>query len=195
MVIPFSIQLVGRTGNTGCYLLLIRLRRNQEIRFGRFNNGRMVNLPKGFYLYIGSARGQRGASSLGYRLLRHTTRSGAKPPHATQKLLHVSLQDAGIPSKVPAEKRIHWHIDHLIDLMDAEIEGVLVIRGTDVDEKQLAERLTALPETSIPARGLGAGDHPGGTHLLSIDNAEEFWRMLPNWINSQSFLGDGMIKI
>jgi Uri superfamily endonuclease len=44
-------------------------------------------------------------------------------------MLHVSLQDAGMPSKVPTEKQLHWHIDYMLDLDAAEIQAVVVVRN------------------------------------------------------------------
>ena len=186
MVSSLPVVIIGDSGNAGCYLLLIQLKRDQEVRFGRFSGGRAVHLTKGFYLYIGSAKGKQGASSLGYRLMRHATRSGKKLPHRIRKQLHVLLQNAEVVVKVPSGKRLHWHIDHLLDMPDAEIQGVVAVRDPAIDEKLLAEKLIEFPETSIPAKGLGAGDHPRGTHLLQVENAVSVWLLLPDWISRRS---------
>lgn len=195
MVIRFPIQLLGSAGNAGCYLLLIRLKHDQEIQFGRFKRGRAFFLPNGFYLYIGSARGTKVASSLGYRLIRHTIRTGGKSPHLIRNKLHVLLQDAGIPYKVPTKKHLHWHIDHMLDLDEAEIQAVIAIRSYTPDEKTIAEKLSAMPGISIPVRGLGAGDNPGGTHLLKVANPDIIWRQLSVWITKQTNSDDGKPKI
>jgi hypothetical protein len=35
-----------------------------------------------------------------------------------------------------------------------------------------------MPETVVFAPGLGASDHPGGTHLLRVEAAEGRWEKL-----------------
>lgn len=195
MVIRFPIQKLGTTGNAGFYLLLIRLKLDHEIQFGRYEGGRTQFLPRGFYLYIGSALAQKGASSLGYRLIRHTTRTSGKSPHMIQKMLHVSLQDAGILSKVPTEKRLHWHIDYLLDLDTAEIQAVMVVRNDTPDEKMIAQKISAMPGITIPAKGLGAGDNPGGTHLLGVAKPDIIWSQIIDWITKQTNSDDGKPKI
>ncbi len=77
-------------------------------------------------------------------------------------------------AKVPANKRCHWHIDYLLELPEAEISGVIAIRTRDDLETQLAEDWPALPETTIPARGLGASDHPGSTHLFQLQETADW---------------------
>ena len=179
MAIEPNIQILGSGTNGGCYLLAIRLNGDQNLRFGMFNHGQEICLNAGEYLYIGSARGEQGASSLGYRLLRHATRSGDARPHAIRNRLLHAIKDAGLPAKVPAQKTCRWHIDYLLDLSQAEITGVTAARSRQADEKRLAELLAAMPETGIPAPGLGASDHPGGTHLLSVKAASKWWLNLP----------------
>ena len=93
-------------------------------------------------------------------------------------MLHAVI-DAGLPGKVPAKKTPRWHIDYLLDLPHVEITGVIAVRSLLADEKRLANWLAAMPETGIPARGLGASDHPGGTHLFSVQAGREWWENLP----------------
>ena len=179
MVFDPDIQILGEGTNGGVYLLAIRLNGGQNLRFGMFNQGQEICLNAGEYLYIGSALSEQGASSLGYRLLRHATRSGDARPHAIRNRLLHAIKDAGLPVKVPAQKTCRWHIDYLLDLSQAEISGVIAVRSRQADEKRLAELLAAMPETDIPARGLGASDHPGGTHLLCVQATEGWWENLP----------------
>lgn len=183
MAIDPDIQILGGGSNGGCYLLAIRLNGGQNLRFGMFNQGQEMCLNAGNYLYVGSARAGQGASSLGYRLLRHATRSADAPPHAIRERLHHAIKDAGLPGKVPAKKTCRWHIDYLLDLPHAEIAGVIAARSVSADEKRLAGLLAALPETVIPARGLGASDHPGGTHLLLVRAGKEWWANLPKLLS------------
>ena len=72
-----SIYLWGDHGVQGVYLLEIALSQPLTLAFGRFQQGRRFTLPAGTYLYVGSALGQRGATTLAGRLLRHATRTMA----------------------------------------------------------------------------------------------------------------------
>ncbi len=182
MAIDPDIQILGRGTNGGCYLLAIGLNGDQNLRFGMFNQGQEICLNAGEYLYVGSARSEQGASNLGYRLLRHATRSGDAPPHAIRNRLLHAIIDAGLPAKVPDQKTCRWHIDYLLDIPQAEITAVIAARSLLPDEKRFAERLAAMPETGIPAHGLGASDHPGGTHLLLVQAGKEWWENLPKLI-------------
>ena len=110
------VSLYGSGHQSGVYLLHIQLSRPAAVSFGRHNAGQAVALPEGGYLYIGSAHGQKGASALGYRLLRHTARSGKKPAHPIQADLAAALAAQGMTGKPPQRKTLRWHIDYLLDL-------------------------------------------------------------------------------
>lgn len=161
--------------NQGCYLLRISLKKAAGIRFGAYRGGESILLPAGVYLYLGSARGEKGASSLGYRLLRHTTRTGTRPPHAIRPALHKFLTEESILSKIPSRKSLHWHIDHLLDRPEARITHILALRTEKDLEPRLADWLAARKGVSIPAPGLGASDHPGSTHLLAVSSSNRWW--------------------
>jgi Uri superfamily endonuclease len=182
MAISSDIQIQGSNTNGGCYLLSIRLEKTQKLRFGMFNHGQEVCLPQGDFLYIGSARGEQGTSSLGYRLLRHATRSAGAPPQVIRERLHHALIDAGLPGKVPVSKTLHWHIDYLLDQPQAELRAVIAYRSQKADEKRIAAYLARLPETSAPAKGLGASDHAGGTHLLGVNAGSQWLERLPGML-------------
>ena len=81
------ICFVGKTRLQGVYLLHLNVAVPIAVTFGRFQRGQPIPILAGDYLYIGSALGQRGATTLAGRLLRHTTRSVDRPPHAIQPLL------------------------------------------------------------------------------------------------------------
>ena len=191
----FTIHMLGDPLPCGCYLLIIRLSAAKKVIFGRFTQGDAVSLPEGTYLYVGSARGGQGSSSLSARLMRHATRCDPAHPQAIRESLQTNLLDAGLPAKVPAKKTCRWHIDYLLELPEAEISGVIAIRTREDMEQQLAWRLTALPETSLPARGLGASDHPGSTHLFQLQDTTGWQEKVCKLCEVLLNPGDGMAKI
>ena len=172
-----KVVILGENSPGGVYLLRIRLAADSEVSFGRFRNGDPLSLEAGEYVYIGSAHGRRGSSTLANRLLRHATRSKGKP-HLIQEELVQVLSDAGLVGKLPTKKTVRWHIDYLLDLQEAEITGVLAYRATEQVEKPLAERLETDEHTHPVAPGLGASDHPGHSHLVKVVVNDDWWDSL-----------------
>ncbi len=165
----------GNNSREGSYLLLIDLRAPVRLSFGRFMGGREMPLGRGSYLYVGSALGSRkGAWPLASRLLRHASRSAEKPPHELREGLLGYFRSAGFDSKPgSAGKRLHWHIDHLLDLPEAELAHVVMVAGPERLEHRLAELAASMPGVSPVAEGLGAQDATTGTHLFKVDDPEE----------------------
>lgn len=157
------------TGNPACtggaYVLYVRVAEPLRVRFGRFRYGQLIAVPAGGYLYVGSALG-RGATALAGRLLRHATRANGRPPHALRDVLAGQLAAAGLHAPTPANKRLHWHIDYLLDEPAAELDGVYVVCTAERLEAQLVDWLAARPGIVPLATGLGASDDRGRTHLL-----------------------------
>jgi Uri superfamily endonuclease len=175
-----SIVIIGGAGGVqGLYLLRLHLPTALTLGFGRFAGGRPLTLPAGDYLYVGSARGARGATTLAGRLLRHATRSGDQPPHAIRGALLQVLQAAALLPKLPQQKRCHWHIDYLLDECTVEFVAIYAVRSASVGEGALARWLMAAPWTTIVVPGLGASDDPGATHLLRIEAPADWWATLP----------------
>ncbi|MEZ4734168.1 MAG: GIY-YIG nuclease family protein [Caldilineaceae bacterium] len=177
------ILFLGAAGTQGIYLLRIHVPTSIVVTFGRFGGGRPIPVLPGDYLYIGSALGQRGATSLAGRLLRHTTRSGNLPPHAIRTPLWAQLQEVGlIPHNrktLPNTKRCFWHIDYLVDQLTAEITQIIALRTPHRLEARVARTVAADPALSPLAPGLGASDDPRATHLLRVDAPESWWQRLP----------------
>lgn len=165
------ITFWGDVSQSGAYVLWMRAREGALVSFGRFRGGRPVAVVPGWYAYVGSAMGQRGATALTGRLLRHATRTGEGPPHAIREAMVASFVAEGlgkVPLKPPTRKRLHWHVDYLLDEPSVELERVTVIRTDARIESALARRLAALPGASPLLPGLGASDAPGETHLLGL---------------------------
>lgn len=166
-----QIAIWGESRQTGAYVLEILANEEQSLSLGRFHGGRPVRVCACRYAYVGSAMGRNGATALAGRLLRHATRSGEKPPHAIREMM-ASVFGAvglgGVSSRLPTGKRLHWHVDYLLDEMTVELARVMVIRTEARVESDLARRLAALPGVRPLLPGLGAADAPGETHLLRI---------------------------
>ena len=167
------IIFLGDERQTGAYVLWMSVNEALRLSFGRFRGGLPVTVAAGQYAYVGSAMGRSGATALAGRLLRHATRSPGKPSHAIRDELIAAFGAAGAgrpAPRPPATKRLHWHIDYLLDEAAVELTGITVVRtGTRV-ESELARRLAALPGVEPLLPGLGAADAPGETHLLRIED-------------------------
>ena len=167
-----SIVIIGDASQAGTYILRVRLKENTTLQFGRFKKGKLISLPVGDYLYVGSALSEKGATSLAPRLIRHATRSGDKPPHTIREKMIDQFAKCGLgPCEIYSEnsgKTLHWNVDFLLDLPSAELVNIFAIRSAERLENRLAKRLEQDPHTEIIEPGLGANDTPGNTHLLRI---------------------------
>jgi len=162
-----AVFVAGDASLTGTYLLHLRLGRPVRVTVRRGQPPEAF--PAGFYVYVGSAMGS-GSAGLAARLLRHASRSGERPPQRLRQRLERGLVEAGLMATAvaPRPKRLHWHIDRLLDARGVRLTAVTVLRGAVARERAVAELLVADPEAQIVVRGFGAGDHPGGTHLFLV---------------------------
>ena len=178
-----SIRIIGDDSQAGTYILRIRLKENTTLQFGRFKKGKLISLPVGDYLYVGSALSENGATSLARRLVRHATRSGNQPPHAIRKKMINQFTKCGLGSGnlLPRQgKTLHWNVDFLLDLQSAELINICAIRSFERLENRIAKWLEGDPHTEIIERGLGANDAPGNTHLLRVRADGTWWASLPD---------------
>ena len=172
------VTVIGQEGPGGLYLLRIQVSKDVFVRFGQYRLGGVVEVSAGEYVYTGSAQGLKGSTTLASRLLRHTSRSGSKPPHLIRGLLAEQLQSVGLGGAMSEKKTLHWHIDYLLDLAAVEISNVIAFRSGDKIESHLATFVEDQSETEIFAPGLGASDRSGGTHLLRVEADEDWWQNL-----------------
>ena len=180
MEIP-SIVIIGDDSQAGTYILRIRLKENTALKFGRFKKGKLISLPAGDYLYIGSALSEKGATSLARRLIRHATRRTPQPPHPIREKMINRFSECGLGPRDPLPKRgktLHWNVDFLLDLPSAELVAILAIRSAARLENRIAKRCEQDPHTEIIEPGLGANDAPGNTHLLRIRSDSMGWASL-----------------
>lgn len=181
------VVVLGERGQGGVYLLRIRVERALTLAFGRYQDGRAVPLPPGDYVYVGSARAEKGSVTLARRALRHATRTGSRPPHPIRDAILAACRAHGLGPedlRPPGGKRAFWNVDHLLDHEAVALTGVLLVRGPDPAEERLAHWLENDPCTTAFAPGLGAGDHPGSTHLLRVQGGARWWGGLPGRVDS-----------
>lgn len=173
------VTIIGDESVGGVYVLRLRLARAVAVRFGRFGQGRPVAVPAGNCLYVGSAL--RG---LGARLLRHASRTDAHQPQLIRAEMAEQLAAAGlVKGQRPfPPKRLHWHIDYLLDRPEVALTHVIALRTAVKLETAVARWLLEEPAAFVFAPGLGARDDPGGTHLLGVRADESWWARLPQRI-------------
>jgi Uri superfamily endonuclease len=157
----------GDEGSGGTYLLWLTVAAPVAVVFGRFQGGQPVLVPAGNALYVGSAMG-----GLAARLLRHATRC-AGPPQPIRAAMLAEFPALGLTNgrcHPPSGKKLHWHIDYLVEETAVTLTHVLLIRRPQRLEETLAHCLAAQPQTFLIAPGLGASDaHRGGAHLLGVN--------------------------
>ena len=181
---PLSpLTILGDQGQGGTYILRMQIRQPLLMPFGGFKRGKLIAVPAGECVYVGSALGQRGALSLGRRLVRHATRTEPHPPHPIrqQLLAHFAASGLGAGDLLPKRpKRRHWNVDHLLDQAEVALSHLIAIRSPQRLEGEIAHWLEHDPHTFILENGLGANDMPGNTHLLGVQADEAWWRALPD---------------
>jgi len=171
-----SVRAIGKSTQNGTYLLRITLDKSHTLSFGRFDGGRKIEVIAGEYFYIGSALAKRGATSLGNRLQRHCRKTPSKTNHRILHELRSYFDSVGIKyTSSPSPKKLFWNIDHLLDIDDAEVIGVIFARNPIPLENDWSKFLEKSGRTSIFAKGLGANDSPGHTHVQRFDEPDEIW--------------------
>jgi Uri superfamily endonuclease len=172
------ITVLGGASQSGIYILRIRVDEPLKIAFGRFKQGKRIAVPAGECVYLGSALGSKGAMTLGRRLVRHATRSDPQEPHPIRATMLDHFRAIGLGSgKVLPKtgKKLHWHVDYLLDCLSVELTHILVIRTETRLERRLGQFLEGDPATFIIQKGLGASDVRGNTHLLGVVGGEAWW--------------------
>ncbi|HWR02235.1 MAG TPA: DUF123 domain-containing protein [Chlorobaculum sp.] len=171
-----QFTIFGKKSREGTYILLIDLHAPVEVSFGRFLGGRAIFLEAGKYLYVGSALGSGNKSfPLAGRLLRHASRSGYERCHDIRKeLLDLFVSFGYRTPNGKGNKKLHWHIDYLLDLPEAEIAHVIMIMGGSKIEQRLAGLVASMAGSSTVADRLGAQDARSGTHLFRISDPDSF---------------------
>lgn len=167
------VLILGDDVPTGAYVLRLTVRQSIRLAFGRFKGGQPIAIAPGDWLYIGSAMGQRGASTLARRLVRHATRTSGQPPHALRATLIAAF---GNDRLLPQHKTLRWHIDYLLEQPEVDLTQVVAIRSSTRLEGAIAQ--IAIEHARVVEPGVGASDAPGQTHLLHLAGGEIVWNTL-----------------
>ncbi|MEI6847964.1 MAG: DUF123 domain-containing protein [Chlorobiaceae bacterium] len=181
-----QFTIFGNKYRMGTYILLIQVSKPFQLAFGRFQNGALIRIPDGDYLYIGSALGrEKSGSSLAMRLIRHTSRSSSKAPHQIRATLLKCFSENEFTensAKATPAKKLRWHIDYFLDQTETEITHIVMVRSPIKLEQKLAELLQSTNLTSLLAPRLGAGDNRNSTHLLKITDQKLILELLRQYI-------------
>jgi Uri superfamily endonuclease len=86
---------------------------------------------------------------------------------------------------LPEKKRLHWHVDYLLDLTAVEVSHVMAFRSGSKIESRLAKLVEDQPETIAFAPRLGASDRTGGTHLLFVEAGEDWWLKITDLLRKE----------
>jgi Uri superfamily endonuclease len=176
------LVILGGQEQGGVYLLRMSIGATVNLPLGKFSGGRPLTFPAGDYVYIGSALAERGATALAPRLLRHATRSGGRGAHPIREKMESAFAATGLgrPGLTPPTgKRCFWNIDFLLDHPAVELTQVYMVRTRRRLEPVVAQMLLCDEHTRIVAKGVGAHDHPGATHLLGVQAPVAWWETLP----------------
>ena len=175
------MTFVGNNLPCGIYVLLITVLSDLDLKFGRFKKGKVIHLPRSNYLYIGSALGQKGSTSLARRLVRHATRTSDRKPHQIRPQMleffpNIQLGKGDLRPSKP--KNLFWNIDHLLNCTEVEINGLVGLRIEAKLETEIGKQLELRPDTHIIEKGLGANDIKENTHLLQFVDSNRNWPSL-----------------
>jgi len=126
----------------GSYILVIRLEREKIIKIGSLRN---IRFSKGFYLYVGSAMGNTGSSTLLNRVKRHFLNK--------------------------SEKKLHWHVDYLLADTNSLIVKLYLISSTKPLECIIA--LELLEQCNNFIKDFGSSDCNCKSHLFYFQNLKD----------------------
>ena len=119
----------------GTYILVIFLDKETNINIGSLGS---IQFKEGFYFYVGSAMGSSGSASLVNRVKRH-----------------ISLDK---------NKKIHWHIDYLLENENSNIIKIILIPSAFRLECMIAQELLDTSDSFI--EDFGSSDCFCKSHLI-----------------------------
>ena len=127
----------------GTYLLVIHLQKKSSIIIGALGR---IEFQQGYYIYVGSAMGNKGSTTLLNRVKRHVDSSN--------------------------NKKIHWHIDYLLDCEHSYISKILLIPSTERLECFFSNELKDICDKII--YHFGSSDCSCDSHLYYFSQLRDF---------------------
>ena len=127
----------------GTYILVVKISQNSKIIIGALGS---ISFPKGIYLYVGSAMATTGAITLLNRIKRHVLKE--------------------------SHKKIHWHIDYLLNSKKAQIIRVYMIPSREKYECIVAQEIIKKSDKYISK--FGSSDCSCKSHLFYINRLNSF---------------------
>lgn len=131
----------------GTYIIAIYVLENSVIRIGALGE---IEFLKGYYLYIGSAMGNKGSTTLENRVKRHVSDSKGK--------------------------KIFWHIDYLLTNQNCVITRLYLIPSLKRLECIIANE--ALQTSDQRIKNFGSSDCDCLSHLYYFQNLNELSQIL-----------------
>ena len=127
----------------GTYLLVIHLQKKSSISIGALGG---LNFQQGYYIYVGSAMGNKGSTTLLNRVKRHVDSSN--------------------------NKKIHWHIDYLLDCEYSSIFKIFLIPSAERLECFFSNELKFTCDDYI--NHFGSSDCDCDSHLYYFSQLRDF---------------------
>jgi len=125
----------------GSYILIMRLKKDSKMRVGSLG---LIDFPKGYYCYVGSALGS--AVSLESRIRRH--------------------------KRLDREKRgkLRWHIDYFLINPNTSIVQTIMVEDEKKMECEISKMLEKVAKSSV--QGFGCSDCECRSHFHYLGNKE-----------------------
>ena len=127
----------------GSYILVIFLSKGVKVEIGALG---VLSFSKGYYLYVGSAMGKIGSTTLENRVKRHLTN--------------------------PANKKIHWHIDYLLNDDHFLITKLYIVPSLMRLECVIARDIMEVSDSFI--KNFGSTDCSCKSHLFYFKEFKKF---------------------
>ena len=130
------VYVIGDKYPRGTYIQKIRVKQTITINYGRSQKQKEGTFPKGTYVLVGSALGDKGAGSLPLRLTRHARRSDNSKHPVFDDYLELYNLDL---EKLNKMKTLHWHPDYLLNSKEAEVLDAIIIQSAERLEEKIEE--------------------------------------------------------
>ena len=124
---------------SGSYIIVILVQKDISLNIGSLGP---TDFKEGYYLYVGSAMGKKGSTTLINRVKRHV-----------------------LP---PDKKKKHWHIDYLLESELANLIQILLIPSTNRIECLISNELNEHSDGFID--DFGSSDCYCKSHLYYFSN-------------------------